>query len=51
MMAIRSKENAVSLELRGGWIWQLNYQIDNQRCKTQYRFIALIIKEGNTDTK
>lgn len=52
MVAIRRKENAVSLELRGGFIWQLNFQIkDNHHCKAQYWFDALIIKERNTDAK
>lgn len=52
MVAIRRKENAVSLELRGGLVWQLNSQIkDNHHCNAQYCFNALIIKEGNTDAK
>lgn len=52
MVAIRRKENAVSMELRGGLIWQLSSQIkDNHHCKVQYWFNALIIKEGNRDAK
>lgn len=50
MVAIRRNENAVSLKLRGGLIWQLNSQVkDNHHCKAQYWFKALIIKEENTE--
>lgn len=52
MVAIRKKENAVSLELRGDLIWQLNLQTKyKHHCKTQYLFNARIIKEWNTDAK
>lgn len=51
-MAIRKKENAVSLELRVDLIWQANSQIKyNHHCKAQYLFKAWIIKERNTDAK
>lgn len=52
MAAIRRKENALSLELREGLIWQLTSQIkDNHHCKMQYWFNALITKEGNRYAK
>lgn len=52
MVAIKKKENAVSLELRGNLIWQLNSQIKyNHHCKAQYLFNVQIVKERNTDPK
>lgn len=52
MVAIRNKENAVILELRGDLIWQLNSQIKyNHHCKAQNLLNAQIIKEWNTDVK
>lgn len=52
MVAIKKKENAVGLELRGDLIWQLNSQIKyNHHCKAQYLFNTQIIKEWNTDAK
>lgn len=52
MVVVRRKENAVSSELKGGLIWQLNSQIKyNHHWKAQYCFNALIMKEENTDAK